>query len=365
MTHHEDGSLRVLLIGPLPPAEPTASNPVGGAAVNFAEMVRQLQRRDLHLDLVDLTRPRVNLQFWRLWRNNVATFLKLISQVARRLRCNDVVFLNISSGKAWVIGSCIWIICIVVRRPMVLRFFGGDFVRTYDRYGPLRRWWVDLTYMRCGLVFVQTQEILSRFLDHRNFRWFPNTRDIKSYTTGHRQAARRLLFVSQLRMEKGLRETLEACRDLPEMCHLTVYGPPMPNTDWGLFDGHPRATYGGVLSPGEIPKVLAHHDVLVAPSYWDGEGHPGIILEALQCGRPVIATWWGSIPEVIEHEKSGLLVEPRSAPEVKAAIGRLLEDPELYQRLCKGAQCRGEFFRSGTWYNKMMKELYDLSRRWG
>ena len=186
MTHHEDGCLRVLLIGPLPPAEPTASNPVGGAAVNFAEMVRQLQRRDLHLDLVDLTRPRVNLQFWSLWRNNVATFLNLISQVARQLRCNDVVFLNISSGKAWVIGSCIWIICNVVRRPMVLRFFGGDFARTYDQYGSLRRWWVDLTYMRCGLVFVQTQEILSRFLDHRNFRWFPNTRDIKSYTTGHR-----------------------------------------------------------------------------------------------------------------------------------------------------------------------------------
>ena len=365
MTHHEDGCLKVLLIGPLPPAEPTASNPVGGAAVNFAEMVRQLERRDLHLDVVDLTRPRINLPFWRLWHSNVATFLKLISSVVRRLRCNDVVFLNISSGKAWLIGSCIWLICIVFRRPMVLRFFGGDFALTYDRYNPLRRWWVDRTYMRCDLIFVQTQEILRRFIDHRNVRWFPNTRDLQLHTSGHRKVARSFLFVSQLRMEKGLKETLEACRSLPATCHLTVYGQPMSNTDLSLFDGHATATYGGILSPDEIPKVLVQHDVLVVPSYWNAEGYPGIILEALQCGRPVISTWWRSIPEVIEHETSGLLVAPRSASEVKAAIDRLLGDPDLYRRLCKGAQCRGEFFRSGMWYDKMAKELYDLSRRCG
>ena len=58
----------------------------------------------------------------------------------------------------------------------------------------------------------------------------------------------------------------------------------MPNTDLSLFDGHATATYGGVLSPDEIPKVLVQHDVLVAPSYWNAEGYPVIILEALQ--------WW-------------------------------------------------------------------------
>ena len=365
MADQEDRKLRVLLIGPIPPAVPTTSNPVGGAAVNFAEMIRQLRRRDLELHLVDLTSSRVNLPFWRLCHSYVSRFLNLIFGVLRKLRCSDVVFLNISSGKAWLIGSCIWIICSVFGRPMVIRLFGGDFARIYDGHGPLLRWLANRTYVRCDLVFVQTREIAGRFIDRTNFRWFPNTRDIRPPRVEERHTAMRFVFISQLRMEKGLRETLEACRELPNSCKLSVYGPPMPNTDFSLFENHCRARYGGVLSPDEIPKVLAAHDVLVVPSYWDAEGHPGIILEALQCGIPVISTWWSSIPEVIEHEKSGLLVKPRSALEVKYAIVRLLRDPQLYQRLCKGARCRGEFFRSRVWYDKMVEELYDLTRRRG
>ena len=361
MTASENGTTRVLLIGPMPPAAPTAANPVGGAAVNFAETTRQLQQRGFDLEVVDITRPRVNLHRWRRWRNNLGTVLRVICRIIRRVRHNEVVFLNMASGKAWLLASCIWVICTWERRPLVLRLFGGDFADIYHSYTRLVRWLSDRTYMQCALVFVQTQEILSHFYDRANMRWFANTRDLRPPTVECRKTVRRLLFVSQLRTEKGLAESLEACRDLPADCHLNVYGPRMANTDFSLFDGNDRATYSGVLSPSEVPQVLAQHDVLLLPSYFDSEGYPGIILEALQCGKPVISTWWKSIPEVVEHEKSGLLVEPRSAPAVKDAILRLLRDPELYQSLCSGARARGEFFRSGVWYDRMAADLCHLA----
>ena len=84
-------------------------------------------------------------------------------------------------------------------------------------------------------------------------------------------------------MKKGLGEALEACRQLAPQIHLDVYGLRMEDTDFTLFDRHTGATYGGVLSPQEIPAALARHDVLILPSYWDSEGYSGIILEALQC----------------------------------------------------------------------------------
>ena len=352
--------LKVVLVGPLPPAVPNATNPVGGAAVNFAETVRQLQRRGFDLDIVDISRPRVNLRYWRIWYNNVTKGVSMICRVLLRIRHNEVVFLNIAAGRAWLIGASIWMLCAVFRRPMALRIFGGDFADTYDRYCRPARWLADLTYMRCACMFVQTRELLRRFPERKNIRWFANTRDVQPSQARCRRTVRKLLFVSQLRMEKGLGEALEACRELPSNCHLSVYGPRMPNTDFSLFEGHDRATYGGVLRPCDIANVMTQHDVLLLPSYFDSEGYPGIILEALQCGIPVISTWWRSIPEVVEHEKSGLLVEPRSPAALKHAILRLMRNPELYERLCRGAQERGEYFRSGVWYDRMAADLYRL-----
>ena len=56
--------MRIVIVGPMPPRVSSASNPVGGAAVNFAETVRQLRKRGFDLDLVDMSRHRVNIPRW-------------------------------------------------------------------------------------------------------------------------------------------------------------------------------------------------------------------------------------------------------------------------------------------------------------
>ena len=352
--------LRVLIIGPRPPAVPTAANPVGGSSVNLEEMVRQLQQRCCVLDVVDMSHPRMNLPWWHIWCNKVAVFVRVIYRVCVLARHNHVVFLNVKARTFLMLGSCIWMICTAVRRPLALRLFGGYFADWYDRYGRLRHWWANRTCMRCALVFVQTQEMVRRLSGYTNVRWFPNTRNLQQPPVANREVVRKFLFVSQMRMDKGLGETLEACRDLPENCHLSVFGPHMPDTDFSLFDNHQRATYRGVLSPDEVPNVIAQHDVLILPTYFYDEGYPGIILEALQCGRPVISTYWRGVPEVVEHEESGLLVAPRSTTALKDAIARLMTEPELYHRLCRGARTRGEFFRSTAWYDRMEADLRRL-----
>ena len=108
--------------------------------------------------------------------------------------------------------------------------------------------------------------------------------------------------------------------------------------------------------------MLCEHDLLLFPSYYSMEGYPGVILEAFQCGLPVVAARWRSVPEIVEHEENGLLVEPRSAAAVRSAIERLLADPDLYRRLCKGAERRGEYFRSAVWHDRMAADLRGLCR---
>ena len=346
---------RILLIGPLPgPAEV-----IGGTKVHFAETLRHLEGAGLDVASISTTRPHANLPRPRQWVNQAVVFFRVVRGLLRSFRHVRLAFLNTSGDSALIGASSIWFLCKALGLPLALQFFGNGYA--FLQYGPAARWWAKRTFLSSSRVYVQTRQLHRLLGGAPNVRWFPNTRDLRVSAPRERRRVERLLFVSQLRMEKGLAEALEACRRLPEECLLRVYGPRMPDTDMSLFEGHPRASYRGVLDPEDVPRVLQEHDLLLFPSYWRNEGHPGVVLEAFQCGLPVVATRWGGIPEVVEHEKNGLLVEPRSADSIEAAVDRVRRDPDLYRRLCAGARERGELFRSGPWHRRMAEDLRGLA----
>ena len=77
----------------------------------------------------------------------------------------------------------------------------------------------------------------------------------------------------------------------------------------------------------DVPAVTAALDVAVLPSYREAQGLA--ILEAMALRRPVVATQVGGVPEMIENGRTGLLVPPRDAPALAAAIVRMLTDHPL------------------------------------
>jgi glycosyltransferase involved in cell wall biosynthesis len=86
---------------------------------------------------------------------------------------------------------------------------------------------------------------------------------------------------------------------------------------------------------------LAHADLFVSSSRWEGFGH--VIVEAMAAGVPVISTDCPHGPrDIIIHGWNGLLVAPDDRPALTAAIARLLADPEAAKELAKNAavECR-------------------------
>lgn len=351
--------LRVLVVGPAG-AGRSKTNVVGGNRLMLEETVRELGRHGFDIAVVDTSGPVANLSPWTFRVVRFARFAKAIFGIAVRVRRCHVVLLVVAGFSAGVTGFAAWVACRVARRRLAMRATGADLGIHYRRYGPLARRLADWTWMRGALIYVETQALQREFAGRPNVRWFPNTRNVQAPTADRRRKPRRLVFLARLHMDKGLAETLEACRRLPEPCRLHVYGPGMSDTDFSLFDEHPTAVYGGVLAPGDVPRVLADHDLLLAPSYCGQEGYPGTILEAFQCGLPVVASDWGGVAEVVEHEVNGLLVQPRSAKAVQAAVERLLDDPDLYKQLCTGARRQGEHYRSTHWFKRMATDLHAL-----
>jgi glycosyltransferase involved in cell wall biosynthesis len=95
-----------------------------------------------------------------------------------------------------------------------------------------------------------------------------------------------------------------------------------------------RITFLGRLDG--VEPFLASLDVAVLCS--DAEGMSNAILEYMSAGRPIVATAVGGTPELIQHEKTGLLVPAGDAPALAAAIARLLADRGMAARL--GAAAR-------------------------
>ena len=89
------------------------------------------------------------------------------------------------------------------------------------------------------------------------------------------------------------------------------------------------------LQPFEIANLLDESTALLLSSV--SEGLPRVIMEAFARGRPVVATRAGGIPDIVEHERNGLLVPSDDAEALADAIVAVLTDRELAERLAAGA----------------------------
>ena len=175
-----------------------------------------------------------------------------------------------------------------------------------------------------------------------------NGRDLDRFapTDSRRRAATRAalglgdqpacLTLARLDDQKGHRHLIDALAILaPRHPHLVILlageGPLEPAlraqcaalglADRVRFLGHRR----------DVPELLEAADLVVLPSLY--EGLPLVAIEALAAMRPMVATEVDGTPEVVIHERTGLLAPPANPPALAAAIERLLDDPALASRL--------------------------------
>ena len=101
--------------------------------------------------------------------------------------------------------------------------------------------------------------------------------------------------------------------------------------------------------------MLAALDVTIHAS--DREGSPLAVLESMAAGKAIVATHVGGVPALLRDEEHALLVPPRDAPALAAAVARALRDEALRERLGRNARerQRREFDISST-----VTELEDL-----
>lgn len=187
-----------------------------------------------------------------------------------------------------------------------------------------------------------------------------------------------LLFVGRLVDEKGVEDLLHA------LALLKQQGRPFRALILG--EGQDRESlehlsaemglnsvvcFTGWVDPQHVPIHLLAADMLIAPSRTAANGWveaQGLsLLEAMALGTPVIATRCGGIPDAVQHEHTGLLVDERCPDQLAAAIARLIADSGLRARLAEAARQRAtnRFSREASAYafSELMSAVMHMGQR--
>ena len=142
-----------------------------------------------------------------------------------------------------------------------------------------------------------------------------------------KQFENQMIFAGRLSKEKGIEILLETATQLPDNYHLLIAGSgPLEEKVRNLADKKTNVHYLGYQSKQNVLSLIRGSDLLIQPSL--EEGMSSTLLEAMACGTCILGSNIEGISEIVENNKTGLLVEPNNRDELLNKILYLLPKKE-------------------------------------
>lgn len=300
----------------------------GGVVVLFELFLEELRGRGHELSVIDLNRFN--------YRSYLTSALALILGLLRDLPRSEAVSLHGTANDITFVAPVAIFMSRLLRKPIVLRKFAGNFDTIYSQSRPLTQSLIRYALRNASAVFFETKYLVRYFSQFNSETyWFPNVRKRPDVQRSPRPYERRFVFVGKVSLEKGIAELARAADALGPEYVVDVYGP--IDSELVSLLSESEANYRGMLESKSVPAVLSSYDVLVLPTFWAGEGYPGVIIEAFSVGLPVIATQLKGIQEIVEDGKDGILVPPKNVDELTRAIVSFTDQnyPRFSENACR------------------------------
>ena len=309
----KSSDIHILLIGPRLNRERTN---LGGATSSFEEMIAYFQGSDIKVNVLNTQKGK---GLGRIIHLIIGYFYKVISA--------DVVFINLSQNGMEKLAPKLAPISSWMGKKVVIRPFGSSIKSIYEELSPSKKKAFRKHVLGADILYLQTQELVNFF--------HPLSHSVKQLKTSRQKPSqdlmkqssrfqKRFVFLGQIKKEKGIDELLDCIKRLDQSYQLDLYGP-IEEPEYEFLKAQPY--YKGLLKSREqVLSALGAYDVLVLPTYYSGEGYPGVIIEAYSLGMPVITTSWKAIPEIVVNNETGLLVPPQSSVKLQEAMLKFDED---------------------------------------
>ncbi len=313
---------KVLFIGPLPP-------PIGGTRIQVKLLVEALEPEG-HIDKLiplDVTPGRVS---------NMVLQLRIFLKILWSFPQYKIIAFHANPLRIAFWGPIFLLYARLLNKKIQFRFLGGDLDIIIEE----RKWLktlIGFLHTSDQLVF-ETKGLIAFWKKHisadSNLIWFPNSRyalnEPKKQTRAHEDKVS-LIFAGHVKREKGVGLICEAFQKFnsmhPNKVSITLVG---RCEETALEEEIKRSNLNflGELSHQETVTQMHKHDAFIFPTYWKGEGHPGVLIEAMQAGLPLLCADWRFVGELVEDGYNGRLYEPQSVEAVISVLEELIESPE-------------------------------------
>ena len=193
-------------------------------------------------------------------------------------------------------------------------------------------------------IYVETHSMkreISKILD--NVVYMPNfsiRRPIKKVNE-YNSSEYSFCIYSRIVKEKGIEIAINAIRKVNEIygkdiCKLYIYGKVYDSYkeefERLINDNTHVVIYGGLLG-NQALNVISKHYIMLFPTYYEGEGFPGTLVEAFMAGIPVIASDWKYNSEIIEEGKTGYLFDLKEDDSLVNIICKAICLPEIVNKM--------------------------------
>lgn len=199
-------------------------------------------------------------------------------------------------------------------------------------------------------IYVETNDMKKKLntLGLKNVEILPNFKRVKVIDNFSQSSKTNnklnLVFLSRVMPEKGVEEAIDVVTRInncyKDKISLDIYGPISEGYKKTLLNyidtNNPyNIDYKGLLQPEEIQSILINYDALIFPTFYSGEGFPGIVLDAYMAGLPVIASDWKYNKEVIIDKKTGFLFKTHSLNQLEQILLNLVNNPLILEKMKK------------------------------
>ncbi len=355
---------RLLIVGPKPP-------PIGGSPLTVQAMLAELALYpEIEVVLVntspatDVRKKMTGFNFEKVLRS-----IAIVPQYAWEVRRSDAVVVFANDFFAITLAPILLFLARLARKPFFLKPVAASldlFINAQKR--PLQAYLLAILRATNGIL-AQTQRLQQDLgkLGLTNVSYLPGCRLFAPITETAKEHARglRLIFLSHITRFKGPLVLLDALKSLQASCDLEIscdfYGPihhDVHNEFMQELAAVRNAHYRGVAEPGTGPQLIAKYDALVLPTYFDTEGHPGVLIEAMHAGVPVITTQIRTLPELVTDGVNGFLVPTEDSRALAEAIRRLAMDPSLRSKMGEANRRKGQEFRADVVVARMLNIVF-------
>ena len=319
---------KVIFIGPIG----GGGVPQNGASAKNYHLMKYLHKKDINIVSVDTEN----------WKRRPFVLIKLVFLLLFNPKAKYIIAANNMSSY-----RVLQIMSLFPRKRTAIYWIIGGSVADWIREGKVK----SKPFKNVEVFLAEGKKMQETFskAGFNNTIYVPNFKCIEYLPVIRTKTDQkiRFVFLSRIIPEKGCNTIIDAVKILNRKNKtnfiVDFYGPFEEEYEFQFKDkiaNIENISYKGFLDLRNPQNydILAKYDVMLFPTYWHGEGFPGIIIDAFISGLPVIATDWSLNADIIEDGKTGIILKENTVEALANSMDAMINNPKMIEYM--GIMCQ-------------------------